>query len=192
MNKIEPVVESFNKGVVSQLNIMKNNSVIKMLISIISVVLVVYIIYKTYNYIIEKSENEPFILKGYHDATKPYIYSRSLPKSQSGNGFSLIFWMYVGDWGYKQSKAKHVLHIGSEDGHSVCPGVWLYPENNNLLISMDDHSRNINSPSMNPEVNPSVLKVTKPCDIIDIPVQRWLQLGIILNNKTIDINKIYV
>ena len=40
---------------------------------------------------------------------------------------------------------------------------------------------------MNPEVNSSVLKETKPCDIIDIPVQRWLQIGIVLNNKTIDI-----
>ena len=187
MNKIESTVDNFNKGVVEGVKSFMNNSNVKFLISIISFVIVVYCVYKAYNFIILKAENEPFIMKGYHVATTPYIHKKKLPKPDSGNGFSVIFWMYVSEWGYRQSKPKHVLHIGDKNGHSVSPGVWLYPENNNVLISYDDYSRDFSSASMNPEINPTVLKVSKPCDVIDIPIQRWIQFGLILNNKTIDV-----
>ena len=42
-------------------------------------------------------------------------------------------------------------------------------------------------PNMNPILNPNQLNPEKMCDISNIPVQRWVHVGIILVNKTIDV-----
>jgi hypothetical protein len=62
MNKIEPAVDNFNKGVVKQFNIIKNNSYMKMFVSFVTIITIIYVFYKTYSLIIEKADSEPFIL----------------------------------------------------------------------------------------------------------------------------------
>ena len=46
------------------------------------------------------------------------------------------------------------------------------------------HTHNRDGTSLNPDIN---LEVNKNCDIENIEVQRWIHLGIVLQNKTMDV-----
>lgn len=41
--------------------------------------------------------------------------------------------------------------------------------------------------SMNPLTNESQLDKSKKCDIVNIPVQRWVHIGIVMSNRTLDV-----
>ena len=181
-----------------------------------------------------------------------------LLRSTVGREFSFSFWLYVKDWGHNFSQPKHIFHVGDKDGKVVCPGVWLYPKNNNLMVRVDTYNRknnqsktssgltcqnwtsqfphkntqytsakypdadlgnhnfcrnpqkskkgawcftndpdvrmehcgfmdHNNAPSMNPRVNPHVMDEQKECDLVNIPVQRWVHVVIVLVNKTVDV-----
>ena len=40
---------------------------------------------------------------------------------------------------------------------------------------------------MNPLTNPNILDEQRECDLVNIPVQRWVHIVIVLVNKTIDV-----
>jgi hypothetical protein len=40
---------------------------------------------------------------------------------------------------------------------------------------------------MNPRTNPAMLDQQKDCDLVNIPVQRWVHISIVLINKTLDV-----
>tara|TARA_B110000208_G_scaffold51501_1_gene67674 strand:+ start:37567 stop:38814 length:1248 start_codon:yes stop_codon:yes gene_type:complete len=64
---------------------------------------------------------------------------------------------------------------------------WCYTINPNIEkeeCNLVDHK---DPPHMNPILNPEQLNVEKMCDISNIPVQRWVHIGIVLVNKTVDI-----
>jgi hypothetical protein len=40
---------------------------------------------------------------------------------------------------------------------------------------------------MNPNNNVNVIKKENPCDLVNIPVQRWVHICVVMINKTVDI-----
>ena len=88
------------------------------------------------------AKERPYVVKGPKDARVPLIIPRKqLLTSRLGNEVSFSLWMYVNDWGYNYSKPKHLFHLGDKDAKSVCPGVWLYPKQNNIMIRCDTLNR---------------------------------------------------
>ena len=254
MNNIESNMTNLSENLVKQLN----NPILRKIFMVLMIILIIFVIYKTLVNVNKKALDQPFIFKGYHNAMEPLSYGKELPASLSGLGYTLSYWMYVVDWGYNFKKPKHVFHIGDSEGNNVSPGVWLYPENNDMMIRIDTHNRYDNRsktisgkncqnwtnsiphtnenylsknypsadlgdhnycrnpdnrksgtwcytqdpkvetescgfqdhkipPSMNPMNNSSMLDSEKDCDIINIPIQRWIHVSIILDNKTLDV-----
>ena len=105
------------------------------------------------------AKERPYVVKGPKDARIPLTISRGkLMGSRLGNEVSFSLWINVKDWGYNYSKPKHLFHLGDKEANSVCPGVWLYPKQNNLMIRCD---------TLNRVTNTNVTKSGKTC-------QNWL------------------
>jgi hypothetical protein len=104
-----------------------------------------------------------------------------ISKSPIGVQFSYTFWIYVDDMNYNYGKAKHILHFGDSEGTKYCPGIWIYPETNNLYVRVNSYV-DVNIPSTDFRS-----RIQDPCDVSDIPIQRWVCIGVVLNNRTLDV-----
>ena len=91
-----------------------------------------------------------------------------IPTSDEGLVFTYSLWFYIADWNYKFGAWKALLVKGS--GNSRAPGLWFYPKTNSL------HAR------INTYADPN-----EGCDIKNIPLQKWVHLVYVLNNRTVDI-----
>ena len=164
-------------------NILKN----KVFITFITVVIILGLclgIYRLSKYLYLKKKTLIRLVKGVKDAR---VYSKvdlgdQLDTLTPGLEYTFSGWFYVKDMDYRYGKPKHLFHVGDANGVDVSPGVWLHPKNNNLIIRMHTHNRG--GKSLNPEIN---LEIEKNCDIENIEVQRWMHLGIVLQNKTLDV-----
>lgn len=229
-------------------------------LNLILFMLIVIIVAFLYKHFLNKSKERPMLIKGTKDATVSLDISRdNILESRVGNEFTYSFWIKVDDWGHNFSQPKHVFHVGDKNGNSVCPGVWLYPKNNNLMVRVDTHERQNNisktvsgktcqnwlsqyphqhkytpseykkeglgdhnycrdpenyykgkgtwcyttdknvrwgqcsnqdykePASMNPAKNPSEINDKKQCDIVNIPIQRWIHIVVVLANRTVDV-----
>lgn len=66
-------------------------------------------------------------------------------------------------------------------------GAWCYTSDPNVEkegCGFKDHKI---PASMNPRLNPKILDEQKECDLVNIPVQRWVHVVITLVNKTVDV-----
>jgi hypothetical protein len=159
------------------------NPVLLIVIGLTLLVVIVYILFDLRH----KARTRPYFIKGPKDATVLAMIPRNdILDPTIGQEFSYSFWVNVEDWGYKYNKPKHIFHVGDKDATNVCPGVWLYPRNNNLMIRVDTHDRE-DPKSMNPTINTQILNKDSPCDLENIPVQRWCHVVIVLLNRTIDV-----
>ena len=150
------------------------------------IILVVGIIYSTYKYIKKTITNRPYISKDMHDGSKEKkVSGEKIRRSEYGHEFSYSFWLYVNDWGHNFNNPKHIFHVGDPEGKNVCPGIWLYPKTNNLMVRVDTYSNK--EQDMNPKNNMKAVKKERPCDLVNIPVQRWMHVAVVMINKTIDI-----
>jgi hypothetical protein len=97
--------------------------------------------------------------------------------SEAGLEYSYSCWFYVQDWYYKFQDFKCIYAKGTvaEGSDPVVqgnlnPGVFLYPETNNLMVSVATY------------YNPS-----ERVSVTNIPLQKWVHLTVVLNNRTVDV-----
>jgi hypothetical protein len=95
--------------------------------------------------------------------------------SDRGLEYTYSCWFYVQDWYYRFNDWKAIYVKGPTSGDPVAvggmnPGVYLYPETNNLLVSIATYN--------NPKEQVSVS---------NIPLQKWVHLTVVLNNRTVDV-----
>lgn len=155
------------------------------IVKLVTLLIICGILYAIFRYYKNVSRNRPYLIKGEKDATVELQIPRSkILNSKIGTEFSYSFWINVKDWGHNFNKPKHIFHIGDPDAKSVCPGVWLYPKNNNIMVRVDTHG---NKNNMNPSKDKNLIKKELPCDIDNIPVQRWVHVAIVLMNRTLDV-----
>ena len=99
-----------------------------------------------------------------------------VPESSNGLNFSYSVWIYVADWNYKFNQFKNIFVRKLKKGGSnnvikdMQPGLWLYPKTNNLYARMSTFA------------DPS-----EGCDVKNIPLQKWVNIIYVLNNRTVDI-----
>jgi hypothetical protein len=169
------------------LDSIKSNIYIRGIVIFILALLVLHIIISGRKFYYYKTGTYTKLISGVKNAKEPLnIPANKLPNSEVGKEFTISLWVYVNDWGYNFSVPKHIFHLGDAKADSMSPGVWLYPKDNNLMVRMDKSGRN-NGVSMNPITNPGVLTEKNDCDLINIPVQRWNHITLILANKTLDV-----
>lgn len=97
---------------------------------------------------------------------------KDLKNSDLGLEFSYSVWIFVQDWtrGWKNIFVKGDKSAGAGTSASRAPGLWLYPDTNAL------HAR------INTYASPN-----EGCDIKNIPLQKWVHIVYVLNNRTVDI-----
>lgn len=95
----------------------------------------------------------------------------NLKNSDLGLEFSYSVWIYIQDWtrGWKNIFVKGDKSEGATSNSARAPGLWLYPETNAL------HAR------INTFASPN-----EGCDIKNIPLQKWVHIVYVLNNRTVD------
>jgi hypothetical protein len=94
--------------------------------------------------------------------------SFKVPQSKEGLAFTYTFWMYISDWRYRFGKWKNIFIKGKDNNRA--PGIWLYPNTNSL------HCR------INTYADPN-----EGCDVQNIPLQKWVHVCYVLDNRTVDI-----
>lgn len=163
-----------------------DNNMIQMIIIIIIVIITLYILFAIFRYFNTRSRNAPMLISEPVDASlERIIPANQIPKA-AGYEFTLNFWMYVRDWNYSYDYPKCVLYRGDKNCKKASPMVFLYPKTNKLMIRMDDGSVDNMNPFSCKNLKDDLSDV-KPCDIGNIPLQRWVMVTTVLWNTTSDI-----
>lgn len=164
------------------------NKALKIVIIVIIVIIILWIIYSVFAYFHRKNNNEPMLITQPIDGSVPHVVSyNSIPTSNS-NEFTMNFWIFVRDWNYNYNHPKCVLYRGDPNANQATPMVFLYPNTNKLMVRM---STGNNTPGeiMNPFScnSDAMFNDRTPCDISNIPIQRWVMCTVILWNTTTDV-----
>jgi hypothetical protein len=108
-----------------------------------------------YNTIIDKSQKGTHVITnafrklkdcgddGSDDKSGYQVYSSD--KLSNGDSYTYTFWIKINDMNFKYGQAKHIFHRGDKDAKSVNPGVWIYPNTNNLMIRIDTYGIQLNT-----------------------------------------------
>jgi hypothetical protein len=143
---------------------------------------------------------------------KPYtITADKLPVLYEGGEYTVNFWVYVNDYSINLGRNKHVLSIGGSSFLTLA--IFLGPYKNSLSVrvhsregsvagvsqasmsmtpSPQDNSDNLIVSNLNTmfevlQPDSGLLNTLRPCDIPSIDLQKWVQITVVLNNKTCDV-----
>ena len=134
--------------------------------------LIVYWFKHVYDQNKQISKFSPVIVNDVLDAwiSRP---AQKIPSPRDGMELTFSTWIYVKDWNYKYGKAKNILWKGNPVGkHQIhSPSLWLYPLTNSLKVV----------------TSTTVSSGVESCDIPNIPLQKWVHIGYVLNNRTVDV-----
>merc|ERR1711934_260316 len=173
------------------MGIMDTNKMMPIVGTVILVIIVIYIIvylikqYKKYHSAHKLLINQP------RDATKRLVISgKQLPKFDEGYEYTYSFWIFISDWQYKYGHPKPILYKGDKEGMHANPCVWLYPKENKLMVRFDNYTygnQRLTPEKMNPIKYPEILEKDYVCDVENIPLQKWVHVGVVLWNRTTDV-----
>ena len=151
-------------------NASSNTSILYILLAIIFLIILIIIIVVLVKRAKKNKENVSVLLDSPTDAFDLKDKSYPVKNSDEGLEFSYSVWIYVQDWtqGWKNIFVKGTSGAGSNSARA--PGLWLYPDTNAL------HAR------INTFASPN-----EGCDIKNIPLQKWVHITYVLNNRTVDI-----
>lgn len=128
----------------------------KILVSLIIVVIIIFIYYYFYY------KNKYTIFK-YHNCKTTITQEFEPPHYNSGNSWSIQFWIYIDDLTYNYLKKKYILEWDN------CT-IYLSKTNNNLIIEL-----------------PVYLQGTKKIVYENINLQKWINICVILDNRHVDL-----
>jgi hypothetical protein len=165
--------KSSNSGGNSAVNRFKKTSTVTKIIIVVVLCLIIFVIVYYIIYAIRRNNQEntykPVIVGTPIDAwiTRTGV---SVPDPPEGMDYSYSCWFYARDWNYKFGKWKNILWKGNQtDRHS--PSLWFYPLKNSLKVVTSTTGTNS----------------VESCDVHNIPLQKWVNITYVLNNRTVDI-----
>jgi hypothetical protein len=163
----------------------KNNTLRKVVLIILAIlftILVLFIIKKIILYFYDKNVDAPYLIKGTRNGRNALVINQN-PKDENaitlyrssnqkeGLEFSYTLWLSFNDFKYKYGEHKVIFYKGNKTGYpNRAPGVFLHPIKNTLLIYMNTYDN-----------------ILTQIDIDDIPIKKWIHLGIIVTQKYMDI-----
>ena len=139
--------------------------------------IVVLIIYLVYIWFFTDS-TKSYLISSVTDASLPVspIPSSDLPKRLT-NDFTYSFWLYINSWESGASKKKVIIRRGGKEDKGI--KIYLTQFVNNLQIDMPMISSSGSPPTYNID--------SKKCEIQNIPLQRWVNITISVNNRSSDL-----
>jgi hypothetical protein len=174
------------------------------LTSLAFLAVILAILYAVYQYLYPPVDpNYTSFLQGDADARKgPVAVDGQVPAIYTGGDFTLSFWMYIDDFNYRASSYKHVLAIAPEssDLNSTYPLViGMTPLTNGLLVRTNNlpgsaQQSNINTKQglenlmkNNTSTSMFTSTVDQPCDVKDVPIQRWVCVTVVSSGRLLDV-----
>lgn len=192
-----------------------NFSLISSILFLVFMIWILYIVY-TYLYP-GADPNYTKFLSGEADARKPVVQiaKSKVPAIYTGGDFTLSFWMYIDDWNYRVNSSKFLFAISptpTPTGTGFSPLVGLLtPLTNSLMVRAATVPRSSTptpgspAPSSNygPDItiesnlktllsgntNTSMFQTTvdAPCDVKEVPLQRWTCVTIVVSGRVLDV-----
>ena len=108
------------------------------------------------------------------------IDAKNLPNNKTNN-YAYSIWFYVNDWQYKLGKPKYLLTRGGSGVGSLTtynPQITLAPYENNIEIEISTYPSRGSETKHTPGLG---------CTISNFPLQKWVNLIISLNVRTLDV-----
>jgi len=98
------------------------------------------VIYQLVMYVKRQKDDSPILVEKPISAKTPLVIPASkMVKPDLGTNISFSFWMYINEWDYNYDRPKHIFHVGDANMTQICPGLWLYPRDNNLMVRTDTY-----------------------------------------------------
>ena len=185
-------------------------------VNIIITVLLLVGLYYLYQYLFTNSTASASSLLGpktnaQTEPAKPIIIPASnLPGLYEGGEFSVSMWVYVQNWNYRMGMNKHILSIGGSSFDTL--RIYLGGNKPQFRVRVHTHTQGQVAPghgghdddaAPSPpdnlsaltkqslysqlETDSGLLDSTPLCDLPEIDMQRWVQLTVALNGKTVDV-----
>ena len=183
---------STNRGSSGNSKFFESNSLVSkfafLLIVIFGFIILLKVGISTISYFLSPSDS-PRLINGTIDAKNAIVFNqdpsgnnnavtiyRSINEND-GIEFTWSVWIFVNNWQYLQGQYKHIFYKGNsslaENGLNFpnnAPGMYLAPDTNNLIIMMNTFD------VINEEIT-----------IPDIPLNKWLNVIVRCQNKTLDV-----
>ena len=133
--------------------------------------LVIYLVYYFYNVSQYGTASAPMFIDKPVNAFDENLSrtTRQIPTGSQGLSFTYNFWMYIADWQYRFNEKKTIFIKGNNSNRA--PEVYLAPSQNSLGVTISTFAE--------PD--------GESCNIDNIPLQKWVNVAVVLNNRTVDI-----
>ena len=142
--------------------------------TIIFTTILIIFLYFAYQYFF--GDNGDTTLVKLQDARQPKIISASSLASGSSSNYTFSIWFYVNDWNYKYGQSKVIFGRKDQDG-GVAPLVEFSPSINNIEVTLATY----------PVTGTDKTGKNHTCTLDDIPLQRWTNLILSLNDRALDL-----
>ena len=141
--------------------------------NVILVIVALVVLYMIISYF-----NTPPKLSGLKSAKKSEtISAKSLPSGNNSNNYTYSMWFYVSNWNTRLSDKKMILQRGgTSKGTGGNPSIYLTPFENNIEIELSTYQVSSGQPAQ-----------PFTCGIQNVPLQRWVNLLISLNGRSLDV-----
>lgn len=139
--------------------------------TIILFVVVLLLLYFIYTYFF--SSKETVLVKTRDARTQSTIASNSLSTSANTN-YSFSIWFFINDWNYRIGQPKVLFdRLGTSD-NKPAPSVTLGANENNINVAIETYTQ-------------AGFTQTSNCVINDVPLQRWTNLIMVVNGRSLDL-----
>ena len=142
-------------------------------IFLIFVILVILLIVGTgavRRHVKQQTTDSPMVITSPVNAFEQKQYNGdNFQPSKNGLQMSWSTWIFINRWDYKFGSWKNIF-VREDANGKRSPGLWLYPKTNAL------HARISTS-----------FEDNEGCDVQNIPLQKWVMITYVLNNRTVDI-----
>lgn len=193
----------------------QNSGIIGTVALIAVLIAILYVVY-TYLYPADDPTFAQF-LKGEADARKPVPVTGKVPSIYTGGDFTLSFWIYIDDFNYRAASGKFLFALSPEmlGPTTTSPLVaTLTPLRNGLMVRANtvgsvapsgaapgslQAASGSAAPNINIESSLQALMTQKtstamfentvetPCDVKDVPLQRWVNITIVSSGRVLDV-----
>jgi len=181
---------------------------------IIFVIVILVVLYYVYHFLYDPADLVgsivvPQIIPAYRDTSIDVTTKSSdsnnnpIPEIYEGGEYSINTWIYINDYSINRGQNKHILTLGGNTFATLVLFLGAYKNSLGVRVqtsSIANSNGSIDSTNQDNltfstvqrmfttlQTESSLLNSSKPCDIQNIELQKWVQVTIVLNNKTCDV-----
>ena len=159
-----------------------------MFTEIILGLVVIVIIYLLYSYLFSSSSDAVLVTSSPGNKEQVIPDSR-LPNEMHSSVYSYSVWINVDDWNYRFDQSKVIFVSASSRG--VNPEVTLGPTVNSITVGINLTNRTSDDDleeRWDTEGSPpTTVGTPQKCVLHNIPLQKWVNLIVVLNNRALDL-----